>query len=67
MQQWQRWADKFGVSGGVPPYRYAWTPSGGFSSSASGLSSNTYTLTVTDENGCARTLPGHWFRNLRKR
>lgn len=43
------------VSGGVPPYQYAWTPSGGFSSSASGLSSNTYTLTVTDENGCTRT------------
>ena len=44
-----------GVTGGVPPYQYAWIPSGGISSSAQNLPANTYTLTVTDENGCTHT------------
>jgi len=40
------------VSGGTPPYNYNWTPSGGTDSTASGLTVGTYTVTVTDNNGC---------------
>lgn len=40
------------VIGGTPPYTYAWSPSGGSTSSASGLAPGTYTVTVTDANGC---------------
>lgn len=39
-------------SGGVTPYTYAWTPSGGSLATASNLSAGTYTITVTDNNGC---------------
>jgi hypothetical protein len=38
--------------GGTPGYTYAWSPSGGTGSSASGLAAGTYTITVTDANGC---------------
>ncbi|HNP98687.1 MAG TPA: PKD domain-containing protein, partial [Bacteroidia bacterium] len=40
------------VSGGTAPYTYAWSPSGGSASSASGLSGGNYTVTVTDGSGC---------------
>lgn len=40
------------ASGGVIPYSYNWNPSVSSSNSASGLSSGTYTITVTDANGC---------------
>ncbi|MBK5284570.1 MAG: gliding motility-associated C-terminal domain-containing protein, partial [Bacteroidia bacterium] len=40
------------VSGGSSPYTYSWSPSGGSASSASGLSAGTYTVFVTDLNGC---------------
>ncbi|TAH44351.1 MAG: T9SS type A sorting domain-containing protein [Bacteroidetes bacterium] len=40
------------VSGGVGPYSYQWSPFGGTSNSASGLSAGIYTLTATDQNGC---------------
>jgi gliding motility-associated-like protein len=40
------------VSGGVLPYTYSWTPSGGNSATASNLSAGSYTITVTDSNGC---------------
>ncbi len=39
------------VSGGTAPYSYIWS-SGDTSSSISGKSAGTYTLTVTDFNGC---------------
>ncbi len=39
------------ISGGTPPYKYLWD-NGSTSASISGLSSGTYTLTVTDANGC---------------
>jgi len=39
-------------SGGMTPYTYAWTPSGGSLATASNLSAGTYTITVTDNNGC---------------
>jgi gliding motility-associated-like protein len=41
--------------GGTTPYTYAWTPVGGTNASASGLSIGTYTITVTDANGCIST------------
>lgn len=40
------------ASGGSPAYTYAWSPSGGNSSSATGLSAGNYTVTVTDSKGC---------------
>ncbi|MBK9544080.1 MAG: PKD domain-containing protein [Bacteroidetes bacterium] len=43
------------ATGGVPPYQYLWSPTGSSSATISGLSANTYTLTVTDENGCQHT------------
>ncbi len=40
-------------SGGTPPYAsYAWAPYGGTNATATGLSAQTYTVTVTDSKGC---------------
>jgi hypothetical protein len=38
-------------SGGTPPYSYAWSPGGG-SLQSNGVTAQTYTVTVTDANGC---------------
>jgi gliding motility-associated-like protein len=38
--------------GGTSPYIYQWTPAGGTSAAASGLTANTYTCTLHDANGC---------------
>lgn len=38
--------------GGTPGYTYAWSPSGGSTSFASGLSAGGYNVTVTDSRGC---------------
>ncbi|MEE4000731.1 hypothetical protein V1T75_10310, partial [Tenacibaculum sp. FZY0031] len=43
------------VSGGTPPYTYLWNPGGETSSSISGLTQGSYTVTVTDANGCQST------------
>jgi gliding motility-associated-like protein len=43
------------VSGGTSPYTYSWSPSGGTSSSASGLTAGTYTLVITDTKTCTLT------------
>lgn len=43
------------ASGGTAGYTYAWIPSGGNSSTATGLAANNYTCTVTDANGCTTT------------
>ncbi|WP_431242798.1 T9SS type A sorting domain-containing protein [Flavobacterium sp. P21] len=40
------------VTGGTGAYSYAWSPSGGTAATATGLSPNTYTVTITDANGC---------------
>jgi hypothetical protein len=43
------------VMNGNAPYTYAWSPSGGNSTLATGLSAGTYTFTVTDALGCTAT------------
>jgi gliding motility-associated-like protein len=40
------------ANGGTPGYTYTWSPSGGNSASASGLSSGTYIVVIQDANGC---------------
>ncbi len=40
------------ATGGTVAYTYSWSPSGGAGMTASGLAANTYTVTVTDHNGC---------------
>lgn len=40
------------ASGGNGVYSYAWAPSGGTGSSATGLTAGTYTCTITDGVGC---------------
>lgn len=42
------------VAGGSPGYLYSWT-SGGSTSTETGLAPGSYSLTVTDANGCAQT------------
>jgi hypothetical protein len=43
------------VSGGIAPYTYSWSPTGGSASTASGLAAGGYTVTVTDNIGCTAT------------
>lgn len=43
------------ASGGTGAYTYAWSPSGGTSSTASGLNAGLYTVTITDANNCTAT------------
>ena len=40
------------VTAGIPQYTYSWLPTGGTALTASGLAAGTYTITVTDSNGC---------------
>ena len=42
-------------TGGGTPYTYSWSPAGGNAATASGLSVGTYTVVVTDANGCSKT------------
>jgi hypothetical protein len=46
------------VTGGVGPYTYSWSPGGITTKDLSGLSSGTYTVTVTDANNCTATASG---------
>jgi gliding motility-associated-like protein len=41
------------AGGGTPGYTYSWSPSGGTDATATALSPNIYTVTVTDLNGCS--------------
>lgn len=38
--------------GGITPYTYLWSPSGGTNATANGLSAGTYCVNVTDNNNC---------------
>lgn len=40
------------ASGGTPNYSYLWAPTGYSFPDATGLSAGSYTITVTDDNGC---------------
>ncbi|MFZ7107578.1 MAG: T9SS type A sorting domain-containing protein, partial [Bacteroidota bacterium] len=40
------------ATGGDGNYSYLWAPAGGTSSTATGLASGSYTVTITDGNGC---------------
>jgi len=46
------------VSGGAPDYTYSWD-NGANTEDPSGLATGDYTVTVTDQNGCAATLLVH--------
>ena len=41
------------ASGGTLPYTFSWSPSGGTQPTETGLCAGTYTVTVTDANGCS--------------
>jgi gliding motility-associated-like protein len=43
------------TSGGSPVYNYVWAPVGGNNDTATGLPGGSYTVTVTDANGCSAT------------
>jgi hypothetical protein len=43
------------VTGGATPYNYLWSGNPGNTASVSNLSAGTYTVTVTDANGCSST------------
>ncbi|MDX2002125.1 MAG: SprB repeat-containing protein [Chitinophagales bacterium] len=43
------------INGGVAPYTYSWTPGGATTANISGLAIGTYTVIVTDRNGCRDT------------
>lgn len=45
------------VSGGKGPYTYLWLPGNYTTANIAGLAPDTYTLTVTDANGCNKTQP----------
>lgn len=42
-------------NGGTPGYTYSWSPSGGTGITANNLAAGSYTVTVTDFNGCTTT------------
>ena len=44
------------TQGGTPPYIYSWFPSGGNSSTATGLAAGNYIVTVTDADQCIGAL-----------
>jgi len=44
------------ASGGTGALTYSWSPSGGSGTTASNLTAGTYTCTVTDGNGCTKTI-----------
>jgi len=47
------------ASGGISPYTYIWNPGGYNKASVSDLSSGTYTVIISDANGCKDTISGN--------
>ncbi|BFM45408.1 hypothetical protein CFS9_40490 [Flavobacterium sp. CFS9] len=45
-------------SGGTAGYTYSWSPSGGTAATATGLTAGNYNVTITDANGCTKTITG---------
>jgi len=43
------------ATGGTPTYSYLWAPGGATTATVTGLVANTYTVTITDANGCTLT------------
>ena len=43
------------VNGGTSPYTYSWTPGNQNNASITNLSNGSYTVTITDNNGCVKT------------
>ncbi|MES2798586.1 MAG: gliding motility-associated C-terminal domain-containing protein [Bacteroidota bacterium] len=43
------------VTGGTGPFTYAWTPNGEITDGLTSLFAGNYSVTVTDDNGCAAT------------
>ena len=43
------------TAGGTAPYTYSWTGGAGTNATASALCAGTYTVTVTDAEGCTAT------------
>ena len=43
------------ANGGTAGYAYSWSPSGGNSANATGLTAGNYSVTITDANGCSTT------------
>lgn len=41
------------VTGGTMPFTYSWKPAGGTNNIATGLSAGSYTVNITDINGCS--------------
>jgi len=41
------------ASGGTGSYTYIWSPTGGTAATATGLSEGSYTVTISDANGCS--------------
>jgi gliding motility-associated-like protein len=46
------------VSGGTGPYNYVWFPGGNTTASVTGLSAGSYSVLVTDAQGCTKTVSG---------
>lgn len=44
------------VSGGTPGYTYLWSPGSATTSAITGLGVGTYSVTVTDNSGCSKTM-----------